>query len=75
MEQAHGLASKREERTMKPEDVLIKLEQHESECNLRYQRIEERLDDQKVSLRSLDYKIWGLAGLIIFVPFAQKLLG
>lgn len=73
---AHGTGrAKRGEVSMRVEDVLARLEKHESECTLRYQRIEERLDDQKETLAKLDYKIWGLAGLIIFAPFVQKFLG
>ena len=65
---------------MKVEEVLSRLEKHEAECNLRYKRIEERLDDQKDlisensdALTKLDLKIWGLAILIIVSPFAAKL--
>lgn len=65
---------------MKVEEVLSRLEKHEAECNLRYKRIEERLDDQKdmvsnnsKALTRLDMKIWGLAILIIVSPFAAKL--
>lgn len=65
---------------MKIEEVLSRLEKHEAECNLRYKRIEERLDDQKEmvsknseALTRLDMKIWGLAILIIVSPFAAKL--
>ena len=60
---------------MKIEDVLSKLEKHEAECALRYERIEERLDDQKHSLRRLDLKIWGIALLIITTPFINRLIG
>jgi hypothetical protein len=65
---------------MRVEEVLSRLEKHEAECNLRYTRIEERLDDQKdmvsknsEALTRLDMKIWGLAILIIVSPFAAKL--
>ena len=68
-----GLAKHGEE--MKLEEVLARLEKHEAECNLRYQRIEERLDDQKDALKSLDLKIWGLAILIIVAPLVHKFLG
>lgn len=60
---------------MKIEEVLGRLEKHEAECNLRYQRIEEKLEEQKKSLTGLDYKIWGLAILILFTPAIQKLWG
>lgn len=60
---------------MRVEEVLNKLEKHEAECALRYARIEERLDDQKGSLKALDLKIWGLAILIISVPIFNRLVG
>ena len=66
---------KRGEALMKVEEVLAKLEKHEAECNLRYQRIEERLDDHKSSLKALDVKLWALAVLILIAPFVQKFLG
>tara|TARA_R110002153_G_scaffold92308_2_gene224269 strand:- start:4178 stop:4462 length:285 start_codon:yes stop_codon:yes gene_type:complete len=67
--------------SMKITEVLAKLEKHEAECNLRYQRIEEKLVEQKqastaqqLSLKGLDLKIWGLAVLIIIVPIIHKFL-
>ena len=57
---------------MKPEDVLSKLEQHEAECNLRYRRIEERLEDQKTFLEKLDLRMWGIAGLIVATAIAER---
>jgi len=66
---------------MEIKEVLAKLEKHESECNLRYQRIEEKLGEQKqfataqqLSLKALDLKIWGLAVLIIIAPIIHKFL-
>ena len=56
-------------------DVLSKLEKHEAECNLRYQRINEKLSDNGDRLKLLDLKIWGLAVLIIIAPMVHKLLG
>jgi hypothetical protein len=55
-------------------DIWANLEKHEAECNLRYQRIEEKLADQKHSLKGLDMKIWGLAALIMVVPLIHKAL-
>jgi hypothetical protein len=60
---------------MTVKEVLAKLERHEAECNLRYQRIEERLDEHKSTLKSLDVKLWALAVLILIAPFVQKFLG
>ena len=62
------------EEDMKVEEVLAKLEKHEAECNLRYKNIEQRLDDQKDTLKGLDIKIWGLAVLIIVAPLVHKFL-
>ena len=59
---------------MKAEDVLIKLEQHEAKCNLRYARIEERLEEQKVTLAKLDLRLWGLAVLIVGAAVAEQLI-
>jgi len=72
--QGTGLA-KHGDNYMKVEEVLVKLEKHEAECNLRYKAIEERLEDHKSSLKSLDIKLWALAVLILIAPFVQKFLG
>ena len=68
-----GLAKRGNER-MKIVDVLARLEKHEAECNLRYQRIEEKLTDNKDALKSFDIKLWGLAVLILIAPFVGKLM-
>lgn len=68
-----GLAKRGNER-MKIVDVLTRLEKHEAECNLRYQRIEEKLTDHKDALKSFDIKLWGLAVLILIAPFVGKLM-
>ena len=60
---------------MKAADVLKELEKHEAECSIRYSNIEQQLSDQKISLKSLDNKVWALAVLVIIAPFASKLLG
>jgi hypothetical protein len=60
---------------MKITELLARLDKHEAECNLRYTRIEEKLIEQKMSLKALDLKIWGLAVLIIIVPIVHKFLG
>jgi len=58
---------------MEVKEVLAKLEKHEAECNLRYKRIEERMEDHKSSLKTLDVKLWALAILILIAPFVQKM--
>lgn len=57
---------------MKAEDVLKQLEVHEAECNLRYKRIEERLDEQKKTLDRVDIRLWGLAALIVGLALAER---
>ena len=57
------------------EDLFSRLEKHEAECTLRYKRIEERLNDQKETLKNLDYKIWGIGVLVVIAPFVGKFLG
>ena len=57
---------------MKSEEMLNKLEQHEAECNLRYMRIEERLDEQRDTLKGLDLRIWGIGALIIGLAVAER---
>ncbi len=59
---------------MKPEDVLAKLAHHEEKCDLRYQRIEERLDDQRKTLDRLDIRLWGLVGLIVGLAIAERFM-
>jgi hypothetical protein len=63
------------EDAMKVEEVLAKLEKHEAECNLRYKRIDEKLDEHKASLKNLDVKLWGLAILVVLAPVVAKLWG
>lgn len=63
-----------EDKELRAKDVLLLLEKHELECNLRYERIEERLEDQKVFLEKLDMRMWGIAALIIATFLAEKLL-
>ena len=59
---------------MKAEEVLAKLEQHGAECNMRYERIEEQLQEQKITLDKLDKRLWGLAVLIVAAAVAEQLV-
>jgi len=63
-----------EEEAMSMPEVWARLEKHEAECTLRYQRIDEKLGEQKISMKALDLKIWGLAVLIIIAPMVHKFL-
>ena len=61
-----------EDNELQAADVLLLLETHESECSLRYERIEEKLTDQKAFLEKLDLRMWGIAALIVGVAVAER---
>tara|TARA_R100000781_G_scaffold93473_1_gene58055 strand:+ start:156 stop:317 length:162 start_codon:yes stop_codon:yes gene_type:complete len=52
---------------MKADEVLKLLEKHEAECNRRYEKIEKTLD-------KFDYKLWGIAFLIIGTAFLPQVI-
>lgn len=67
-------------------DLLGRLEKHESECSLRYQRIEEKLSESKEAMDAMDKKIdrfdgrlWAIILAVFLGPvitlFLTKLLG
>jgi len=60
--------------TLTAAKVMAELAKHEAECNLRYKRIEELLDDQKANMTKLDQRLWWIVGLVIIAPFLQRLL-
>jgi len=60
---------------MSPEDVLAKLANHEEKCDLRYKRIEERLDEQRADLKWLQKAMWGMVLMIFIAPLIHKLWG
>ena len=63
-----------EDKELQAKDVLLLLESHEKECSARYERIEEKLTDQKVFLEKLDLRMWGLAVLIVGVAVAERFM-
>ena len=62
-----------EGKELEAKDVLLLLEHHESECNLRYEAINEKLATQSDTLKVLDMRMWGIAALIIATFLAEKL--
>lgn len=52
---------------MRADEVLKLLEKHEKECSDRYSDIQKQLD-------RLDYKMWGLAVLIVSAAFIEKIV-
>ena len=63
-----------EDKELQAKDVLLLLESHEKECSSRYERIEEKLTDQKAFLEKLDLRMWGLAVLIVGVAIAERFM-
>ena len=63
-----------EDKELQAKDVLLLLESHEKECSSRYERIEEKLTDQKAFLERLDLRMWGLAVLIVGVAVAERFM-
>jgi hypothetical protein len=62
-----------EDKDLQAKDVLLLLERHESECNIRYEAINEKLASQSETLKTLDMRMWGIAALIIATFLAEKL--
>lgn len=71
----HGTGPVKHGDNMSPEDVLAKLAHHEEKCDLRYQRIEERLDEQRADLKWLQKAMWGMVLMIFIAPLIHKLWG
>jgi len=63
-----------EDKELQAKDVLLLLESHEKECSSRYERIEEKLAEQKAFLEKLDVRMWGLAVLIVGVAVAERFM-
>jgi len=63
-----------EDKDLQAKDVLLLLERHESECNLRYEAINDKLSSQSATLKTLDMRMWGIAALIIATFLAEKLV-
>ena len=63
-----------EDKELQAKDVLLLLERHESECNIRYEAINEKLVSQSETLKTLDMRMWGIAALIIATFLAEKLV-
>jgi len=74
IQKIHEVSLSMEDKDLEAKDVLVLLADHENECNLRYERIEERLDEQKSFLLKLDMRLWGLAALIVATAIAERFM-
>ena len=54
-------------------EALIRVEGHEKECAIRYEHIEERLDEGSDKFKRLELILWGLYGLIAASSGIDKL--
>jgi len=55
-------------------EVLIRLEGHEKECNVRYTNIEKRLDDGSKRFGKAEMMLWGMYPLIVGSAFLDKMI-
>lgn len=63
-----------EDQELKAKDVLLLLKNHESECNLRYQSINEKLEAQNKTLDKLDARMWVIGILVVAAPFGMLMV-
>jgi len=63
-----------DDQELKAKDVLVLLEKHESECNLRYKAINEKLETQAATLEKLDQRMWFVGVLVVAAPFGMLLV-
>lgn len=55
-------------------ELLSRIEKHESECNIKYDHIKERLDEGSKKFIRLEQYILGVYGAIFITFIADKLL-
>lgn len=63
-----------EDQELQAKDVLLLLEKHESECNLRYTAIHEKLEQQHKTLEKLDSRMWVIGILVVAAPFGMLIV-
>ena len=56
----------------KPTDSISLLEAHERECAIRFQFIEDRLDEGSAKFKRLEGIMWGIYPLIITTLLASR---
>ena len=63
-----------EDKELRAKDVLLLLERHESECNLRYEAINQKLVQQHETLEKLDSRMWVIGILVVAAPFGMLIV-
>jgi hypothetical protein len=54
-------------------EVLIRLEGHEKECNVRYTNIEKQLDDGSTKFKKAERMLWSMYPLILGSAFLENI--
>ena len=69
------MASKRSQsKNVEAEQALSELKTHQIECALRYERIEERLEEGSEKFKKLEMMIWGVYPFMVATIVAAKFL-
>ena len=67
-------ARKTQSKVSDPQQTLNELKTHQKECTLRYERIEERLNEGSEKFKKLEMMIWGVYPFIVATIVAAKFL-
>lgn len=67
-------AKKTPTKTSDSEQTLSELKTHQRECALRYERIEERLQEGSEKFKKLEMMIWGVYPFMVATIVAAKFL-
>ena len=69
------MASKRSQvKNVEAEQALSELKTHQIECALRYERIEEHLEEGSEKFKKLEMMIWGVYPFMVATIVAAKFL-
>ena len=69
------MAAKRTQtRNLDSEQALSELKTHQIECALRYERIEERLEEGSEKFKKLEMLLWGVYPFMVATIVAAKFL-
>jgi|TARA_R100000458_G_C8008241_1_gene73472 hypothetical protein len=67
-------AKKAQSKVSDSQQTLNELKTHQKECTLRYERIEERLNEGSEKFKKLEMMIWGVYPFMVATIVAAKFL-
>jgi hypothetical protein len=67
-------AKKSQSKVSESQQTLAELKTHQRECALRYERIEERLNEGSEKFKKLEMMIWGVYPFMVATIVAAKFL-